>query len=335
MARIRSVHPSLWTDENFVSMPLAARLFLIGLWNEADDYGMFEWKPVTLKMRLAPADNVDAAELLEVISNNGFITKITRENKEIGVISNFRKFQKPKNPSAPIIPPDVEICALIKLAYSDIPSPHLPQDYPSPSEKSVLMEDGGDKMEDGIGGEKKGSGACAPDCSQALDEFHEVAEECGLSAVQKFSPSRQKKLSARLKDCGGLEGWRHAMAKIRGSPFLRGENERGWRANFDWIVKAENFTKLMEGAYDASSNARKSNGKTTMLDIATANGSRPGGAGPGGQRHDAAAAGNAGEPRDPFDAFAADAVGSQADVGRRFGQDSGDGGRGLPPPDPG
>jgi hypothetical protein len=29
-----------------------ARLLLIGIWSEADDRGVFEWKPATLKMRL-------------------------------------------------------------------------------------------------------------------------------------------------------------------------------------------------------------------------------------------------------------------------------------------
>jgi hypothetical protein len=38
-----------------------ARLFFMGLWNECDDYGSFEWSPLKLKMRLLPGDNADAA----------------------------------------------------------------------------------------------------------------------------------------------------------------------------------------------------------------------------------------------------------------------------------
>lgn len=109
MARIRSVHPSLWTDEDFVSLSLPARLFLIGLWNESDDHGLFAWKPLALKMRLAPADNIDASAILNELHASGFIVKISRDNRDIGVVRNFRKFQRPKNPSAPMVSIDAEI----------------------------------------------------------------------------------------------------------------------------------------------------------------------------------------------------------------------------------
>jgi hypothetical protein len=81
MARIRSVHPGLWTDPDFVALSLAARLFFIGLWNEADDYGVFEWKPLALKMRLAAGDAVDAGALLEEIATAGRIERLERGGK--------------------------------------------------------------------------------------------------------------------------------------------------------------------------------------------------------------------------------------------------------------
>lgn len=153
MARIRSVHPSLWTDENFVSMTMAARLFLIGLWNEADDYGLFEWKPVTLKMRLSPADNVDPEELLEEIFSKGFITHYDYKNKRLGVIANFRKYQRPQKPSAPLVPITLHIAELINLGDSKVPTEHLSEDYDSPTGICPQMEDGV-----GVGEERKKEG---------------------------------------------------------------------------------------------------------------------------------------------------------------------------------
>ena len=64
MARIRSIHPGQWTDEDFVSCSAFARLLAIALRNEADDQGVFEWKPISLKMKLFPADAIDINELL-------------------------------------------------------------------------------------------------------------------------------------------------------------------------------------------------------------------------------------------------------------------------------
>lgn len=61
MARIRSIHPEQFKDENFVGLSLEARLLCIGLRNYADDYGVFEWKPIPLKIEIFPMDNVDMA----------------------------------------------------------------------------------------------------------------------------------------------------------------------------------------------------------------------------------------------------------------------------------
>lgn len=155
MSRIRSVHPGLWTDEAFVEMSMAARLFYIGLWNEADDYGLFEWKPMRLKMRLAPADAIDPAALLAEILSAGLVRRVERSGKDLGLVRNFRKFQRPKSPSSPLVPVDADIIAEIGLREGDIiPPAHrmtgeaLPQSSPSLTEISPQMEDGGDKMEE-------------------------------------------------------------------------------------------------------------------------------------------------------------------------------------------
>lgn len=157
MARIRSVHPGLWTDDEFVALSLHARLFLIGLWNEADDYGLFAWKPLRLKMRLAPADAIDAGAIMAELVEGGFLVRIERDGKPLGVVRNFRKFQRPKNPSAPMVPVDEEIRAVIDLPEGDMPTPVLPQGLPRPSENRPQMEDGGDKREEGREEEETGN----------------------------------------------------------------------------------------------------------------------------------------------------------------------------------
>lgn len=98
MSRIRSLHPTQWTDEQFVSCSPLARLLAIGLRNEADDRGIFEWKPLTLKMRLLAADNCDASELLAELMASGQITKYSVDGKDFGLIRNFTAFQRPKKP---------------------------------------------------------------------------------------------------------------------------------------------------------------------------------------------------------------------------------------------
>lgn len=47
---------------------------------------------------------------------------------------------------------------------------------------------------------------------------------------------------------------RDAFKKVEASNFLKGDNERGWRAEFDWVIKPDNLVKVLEGNYD---NGRK------------------------------------------------------------------------------
>jgi len=100
MARIRSIFPNQWTDDAFVSCSPLARLLSIALRNEADDQGVFEWKPVVLKMRLLPGDSVDIAPLLDELFSTRQIIKFVEGERSYGAIRNFMLWQRPKKPSA-------------------------------------------------------------------------------------------------------------------------------------------------------------------------------------------------------------------------------------------
>ena len=100
--------------------------------------------------------------------------------------------------------------------------------------------------------EEDRSEATKPDLKPAIEAWNLLASEKNLPKVQRLTDARKVHLTARLGDCGGLEGWHMAMAKIRGSPFLTGENKSGWRADFDFVLQQSSFTKLMEGKYDGT-----------------------------------------------------------------------------------
>jgi hypothetical protein len=101
MARIRSIHPGLFTDEAFMTLtrdaPLAITL-LLGLWCEADDAGAFEWKPLTLKARILPAADADVGALLPLLERLDFIRRFEFAGKPFGVVRNFVRYQRPKKP---------------------------------------------------------------------------------------------------------------------------------------------------------------------------------------------------------------------------------------------
>lgn len=87
----------------------------------------------------------------------------------------------------------------------------------------------------------------ANEISEAVSAYNTAADHAGWPKVAKITPARAKSLRARLRDCGGLEGWQDALRRAYASDFCR----EGWRGfGFDSLVSQQKFTRLMEGNYD-------------------------------------------------------------------------------------
>ena len=71
-----------------------------------------------------------------------------------------------------------------------------------------------------------------------------------LPAVRKLTTLRIKQAALRLSEIGGLEVWQEALEKIEISGHCLGNNDRGWVANFDFLLQPSSLTKLLEGNYD-------------------------------------------------------------------------------------
>lgn len=162
MSRIRSIHPGFFTDDKLVCTSMAARLLLIGLGVEADDKGTFEWKPLTLKMRIFPADNLDIDALLAELVSANAIQPYEIGGRVYGAIRNFRKFQRPKSPNdTHPATPEIRIYVGLEEPNSETefrgavpfpPNGEMKADkvdpFPPNGEIAPQMEDGGCRMED-------------------------------------------------------------------------------------------------------------------------------------------------------------------------------------------
>jgi hypothetical protein len=96
------------------------------------------------------------------------------------------------------------------------------------------------------------------DLEIAKATWNELAQELGLSQVSHLTDARKSKLRARLREGGGISGWKIALDKIRRIPWMLGENDLGgWRVNFDYVLRAEKFAALMEGQYDQAHGRRR------------------------------------------------------------------------------
>jgi hypothetical protein len=70
----------------------------------------------------------------------------------------------------------------------------------------------------------------------------------GFPAIRKMTAQRERQLAARLKDCTAKD-WHDAFDALERSRFCRGQNDREWWANFDFLLQARSFAKLIEGFY--------------------------------------------------------------------------------------
>lgn len=96
-------------------------------------------------------------------------------------------------------------------------------------------------------GESASADASPPQLSPAdlLEAWNSImGQRCELT------DKRTKAAKLRLKDPKWVERWRSALARCSASDFCRGVNDRGWVADFEWFIKPESVTRILEGKYD-------------------------------------------------------------------------------------
>ena len=81
--------------------------------------------------------------------------------------------------------------------------------------------------------------------------FIEKWNSLGLNKLINIKNKRLKSLKARVKEYG-IEKVMEAIDNINQSDFLKGKNDRGWQIDFDWLMKPNNFIKVLENKYKSN-----------------------------------------------------------------------------------
>lgn len=87
------------------------------------------------------------------------------------------------------------------------------------------------------------------DEQKAFDNWNTIAAELELPKAVGLTVERKRKLRPRLKE-HGLLAWNQALRNLGDMPFCCGQNDRGWRVTFDWMLSPTNFIKILEKAYE-------------------------------------------------------------------------------------
>lgn len=80
-----------------------------------------------------------------------------------------------------------------------------------------------------------------------LEAYNATAARAGLPKA-KMTPERRKRIKTFIRR-HEIDDITEAIAAMERSPFCRGENDRGWKANFDFLLQPSSFAKLTEGTY--------------------------------------------------------------------------------------
>lgn len=93
MARIRTVKPILFFDEELADLSIPARYLFIGLFTMADRAGRLEDRPKNIKANIYPYDKINVEGLLGELSAK-FIIRYTVDGDKFIQIVNFEKHQR-------------------------------------------------------------------------------------------------------------------------------------------------------------------------------------------------------------------------------------------------
>ena len=86
---------------------------------------------------------------------------------------------------------------------------------------------------------------------QIVDLFNAIC--VSFPSVRSLSETRKKAIKARLNTYT-VEQFKTMFEMAEASPFLKGQNNRDWQANFDWLIKDGNFAKVLDGNYSDKKN---------------------------------------------------------------------------------
>jgi hypothetical protein len=86
---------------------------------------------------------------------------------------------------------------------------------------------------------------------QKLVAFWNETTAGSFPPITCIENKRRQMAAARIAEYG-KEKFIEAIRRAVQSDFLRGQNQRGFTLNFDWLIRPNNFPKVLEGNYDNS-----------------------------------------------------------------------------------
>ena len=192
----------------------------------------------------AEAGRKGAAKKWQNMANNG--KNIANDNKDIA------------NADLPLLPSDLPIANAKEKGHKrkekikekgDIKGTDVPtSDKPDERQLSIPVEsDESESVDEEKTGKEK-----AP--KESINWANLVTNWNKITAgsfppITSIENKRRQMAAARISEYG-KDAFMQAIRRAVQSDFLRGQNARGFILNFDWLIRPNNFPKVLEGNYD-------------------------------------------------------------------------------------
>ncbi len=231
MARKRMIDPNIWQSEDFGKLSNLAKIVFIGLFSLADDEGRGRANPTYLKSTLFPYNekmrSTDIEVALSEISRNMSILFYSYNESNYYSLLSWNTFQKIDKPTDSKIPAFEKDNKEIRLLFGEDSARASRKVAPNIIEKNRI------RREDNI--------------SDFQTTYNSLCTN--LPQVQKITDKREKAIDKFLKEFT-KEQFVEICKIANNSDFLIGKNEKGWKADFDFILRTDKATSILEGKYN-------------------------------------------------------------------------------------
>lgn len=118
----------------------------------------------------------------------------------------------------------------------------------------LFMSNGNHESEKSGGSSMSEANVAVRPKASAGDVFRLYNEICkSLPSVTKMTAEREKHINARLKEFS-IDDFRQVFQSAENSAFCKGQNNRGWKATFDFLISERGFVNALEGKYSQNHN---------------------------------------------------------------------------------
>lgn len=233
MAERRMFAKTIIDSDAFLDMPLSAQALYFHLSMRADDEGFINNPKKIQRMMGASEDD------LKLLIAKNFIIPF---DSGIVVIKHWKIHNYIQNDRyKPTVYQDEKALLEVKgnKAYTLMDTECIQLGYNSDTQVRI--------GKDSIGKDNKRESITKDQLERVMYLYN---TRCfSLPSIKSITDKRKATIKAMLKKYS-LEDIEELFKLAEASAFLRGDNDRGWVANFDWIMKESNAVKIFEGNYD-------------------------------------------------------------------------------------